>query len=689
MKRYKMSILLMVCACFLLLGSINAYAKIDTVQIHSTTHNIHIHRDGGITDNMVPEVTVLMQNIQDNSIGYLNQFPVEEDGRIDIKFKFEEDLSQYKLMIRDTDGAAVPFENIQVSSQEKTTIVFQLELDNNGVFIAEDEKAHAKLILENTFGDEDPYVLILATYDNRGYLTSCSISDERTMPYDGHSFEDVFSAPVPAETHMVKAFCFSDAEEMIPYTEAEEWKFQGFVDLPNIISDHMLVQADEPIRIWGNTSVAGGPVTAELLDEDGNVKSSGSGQSNADGSFLFEMTPVNAGNTVYTLKVSADGAEEVVKDVLVGELWLLSGQSNMEMKVGEMHATYKTPILPDAAVNGIRYFRRTSSTVSSDMLGKDVVGKWMIADATTVKNFSAVGWCALKELHEQLGVPVGGLQAGYGGTQMYQWAAPNNRLQLEEGTHFHKYVRPFMPMNIKGVFWYQGESDTRTLKYANYDEFSNLFENLITGWRGAFSDEDMPFIFVQFPLWADRDIVPGMLAQLDIYHSVPNTGMALAIDCPPNMDYDSTENGGMGSVHPTNKEPVGKRLAYNALSMVYGKGMPTTGPLYLSNSVENNVMTITFSATENGLKTTDGEAPKYFELAGADGVYYAADAVIGEDGKTIELTSSKVASPVYARYFCIYDKTWTNNYPVGNLVSSSGMPVSPFITNPKVTPKEH
>jgi len=110
---------------------------------------------------------------------------------------------------------------------------------------------------------------------------------------------------------------------------------------------------------------------------------------------------------------------------------------------------------------------------------------------------------------------------------------------------------------------------------------------------------------------------------------------------------------------------------------------------YLSNSVENNVMTITFSATENGLKTTDGEAPKYFELAGADGVYYAADAVIGEDGKTIELTSSKVASPVYARYFCIYDKTWTNNYPVGNLVSSSGMPVSPFITNPKVTPKEH
>ena len=272
---------------------------------------------------------------------------------------------------------------------------------------------------------------------------------------------------------------------------------------------------------------------------------------------------------------------------------------------------------------------------------------------------------------------------------MYQWAAPTNRLQLEEGTHFQKYVRPFMPMNIKGVFWYQGESDTRQLKFGNYDDFSNKFENLITGWRDAFADKDMPFIFVQFPLWADRDIVPGMLAQLDIYHSVPNTGMALAIDCPPNMDYDSADNGGMGSVHPSNKEPVGKRLAYNALSMVYGKDIPTTGPLYLSHSINADVMTITFSATENGLKTTDGASPKYFELAGADGKYYAAEAVIGEDGKTVELTSSNVASPVYARYFCVYDSTWTNNYPVGNLVSSSGLPTSPFITNPKVAPKEH
>ena len=674
---------------FLMCFAVSVYASVDTVKIHGETKNVCIHRDGGITNNIIPEITVLLQNKNDNSIGYLNQFPVEEDGRIDVKFKFEGNLDDYCLMIRDTDGDAVPFSNIQVTTEEKTSISLNLELDNKGIFIAEDEKAYAKASIANIYGDSEPYLLILAMYDSNNNLIDVKTSEQKSLSYDGAVYEDVFSAPVALNTRTVKAFCISDVKRMIPYDEASRWVFEGFVTLPNLISDHMLVQADEPIKIWGSTSAANGEVNAYLTDEAGEIKSSGSTVSSADGSFKLEMSPLKAGNTTYTLKVSADGAEKIVEDVLVGELWLLGGQSNMAMMVKELHSDYSSVILPKEKINQIRYFRRTSSTVSEDKLGKDLNGFWAVADGTSVKNFSAIGWCALKELYDQLNVPVGGLYGAFGGTQMYQWAAPQNRLELAEGDYFKRMVKPFTQFNLKGVFWYQGESDTRKLTFDNYYTFTDLFENLITGWRGAFNDSDMPFIFFQLALWNDRDVVPGMLAQLDTYHMVENTGMASAIDCPPDSDYDLTANGGLGMVHPTNKEKVGKRLAYNALSMLYGKNIPSTGPLYLSESVSGNTMTVTFSATEGGLKTTDGKAPEYFEIAGADGVYYKADAKIGEDKKTVKLSAPEVSEPVYARYFCLYDSTWSNNFPVGNLVSESGLPVSPFITNPKVTPKEH
>ncbi len=483
------------------------------------------------------------------------------------------------------------------------------------------------------------------------------------------------------------------------------------VQLSELWSDGIVLQRDAPIPIWGRAA-AGEKVSVELAGAKADTIAA------VDGQWRLDLPAQKASSGK---KMTISGRNTVtISDVAIGEVWLASGQSNMELRVP------RTLNADQEIANGnyplIRQFHIARNIAETPQT--ELKGHWEAASPQTVGNFTAVGYYFARDIFQKLGVPVGIIHASYGGTPAQAWTPPatlkndatvqivneNWTRRLEDypeatqkyeaqkarwqaradeakaaGTRvpdapfapagpgtkampsglYNGMIAPVAPFGIRGVLWYQGESDARAPEI-----YQSLFPALIRGWRAEWKRE-LPFLFVQLanfhkpqtePVedgWANlREAQANALA-------LPKTGMAVAIDV-----------GEAGDIHPKNKQEVGRRLALVALHDVYGQEIESSGPQYLSTKTEGGALRLQF-AHAAGLRANDGE-PKGFAIAGADGKFAWANAKI--EGDSVVLSSPQVLAPVAARY------NWADN-PLGNLVNAVGLPAAPFRTDSPIKMK--
>lgn len=493
------------------------------------------------------------------------------------------------------------------------------------------------------------------------------------------------------------------------------------VKLAPLFVDGAVLQRDMAVPVWGTAEV-GEKVTVTFADQ--------TLQTIADdqGLWRVHLDPLTASAQSRVLTVTGKDATTPlqVQNVLVGEVWFCSGQSNMEWVVQRsMNAAEE---LAAAEYPHIRHFR-VSRAASDKPLPMRSAGTWTPARAgtdhagdkpTSVRVFSAVAYFFARDLHRELGVPVGVINSSYGGTMIEAWmpretmqATPHwpailerhearvseypgrverhqQQLQAYEtalaeakaaGTKppakprapegplgrqmpsslYNGMVTPVLPYAVRGVLWYQGESNA-----SRHDEYPALIKGLIQRWRQDFERDDLPFYFVQianFRVHADKTARQwafqreAQLAALDL----PHTGVAVTIDV-----------GDPGNVHPANKQAVGHRLALLALSRIYGKDVQAQGPTFKDATFENGQVILAFEHAR-GLELrevkVDDRHVDAFELAGADRVFHSANAKV--EGERVVVSSPEVPQPVAVRY------AW-HNTPAAPLYNGAGMPALPF-----------
>jgi sialate O-acetylesterase len=481
--------------------------------------------------------------------------------------------------------------------------------------------------------------------------------------------------------------------------------------LPALFSDHMVLQRDKAVAVWGWAD-AEEEITVEFAGQKKNAKA------DASGKWLLRLDPLTA--SAESRKLTAMGKADrkaEVSDVLVGDVWLGSGQSNMAMGVSRSMDFEKEKAA--ASYPLIRHFKEESGSATA--VQAQAKGKWLACTPDNVGGFSATLYFFGREIHREVGVPVGLINTSVGGTPIESWIAPEvqetkpelsaalkaqsaampkvdpekakadhavelkkfqaakakaeaegkkaprpprNAADVSErkgnyGGLFNGKVAPLVPFTLKGMLWYQGEansSDSRATLYVHQ------LSALVTDWRARWGDEALPFAWVQLPNF--RRVGEGwplvresMLKTL----ALPHTGMAITIDI-----------GDAGNIHPTNKQEVGRRLSLWALGTVYGRKVAaTSGPLPTGHEIKGAEVILTLSHAD-GLKTRDGAPVKSFQLAGADKQWKPASARI--DGAKLIVSSAEVAAPVALRY------AWLDN-PETNLVNVADLPASPFRTD--------
>lgn len=482
------------------------------------------------------------------------------------------------------------------------------------------------------------------------------------------------------------------------------------VRLPSFFSDHMVLQQQKPVKFWG-WAEAGESISVSIGDN------SASAEARPSGRWDVELPAMTASSEAVTVSIQGATSSVEIKDVLIGEVWLCSGQSNMEWAVrssSDAEAEIAVAIYPL-----IRHMKvpRVFKTTPQD----DFETSWEICSAETAGNFTACGYFMARKLHRELGVPIGLVNSSWGGTRVEPWTPPvgfekvaalqdihqsvlgrtpgtevyNSRLTayletvnswVEKGqasladstplaplaaypaelTPFKSHQDPTMLYNgmihalvgfpIRGAIWYQGES--------NHAEGMLYFEKkkaLINGWRELWGQGDFPFYYVQIAPFQYGSEDPTILAKFweaqAAVQTIPNTGMVVINDIAT-----------LNNIHPPNKQDVGLRLANLALKNDYDR-TDTVAESPQFDSVERRPgnLRVTFRNTAGGLKTRDGKPPTHFEMIGpGSGGFQAATAII--EGDTVLLTSDDVAAPTAFRF------AW-HKLAEPNLSGGSGLPV--------------
>lgn len=442
--------------------------------------------------------------------------------------------------------------------------------------------------------------------------------------------------------------------------------FNAQTKVASIFTNNMVLQQNTEVAIWGtdlpNTTIA---IKANW-GEKKNIKTA------SNGKWKVFLKTSNAGGP-YTIEIKGTKIVSLT-NILLGEVWLCAGQSNMEMPIkgfAGQPINGSNEALLKSKNSKIRLFnvKRSFSETPQDT----VHGIWEEANPISVSNFSAVAYFYGKILHENLQIPIGLINSSFGGTRVEAWTDETalKAKQLELGIQEKKIITldknspsalynamifPLIPYTINGVIWYQGESNR-----ANAIHYEALFKNMIYDWREKWNLADMPFYFVQIaPFEYNKEQEGAFLreAQLNTYLSTKNTGMAVTLDI-----------GNATFIHPPEKEMVSKRLALWALSKNYGyKGVKFSGPIYKSISIDQDKITVLFNEAEGGV-TSFGKELTNFIVAGEDKIFYPAKATI--DRGKLTVFSDKVKNPVAVRY------GW-ENYFTGNLYNLFGLPASSF-----------
>lgn len=442
------------------------------------------------------------------------------------------------------------------------------------------------------------------------------------------------------------------------------------VKLPSIIGDSMVLQRDQEVPIWGWED-PDTEVTVSVGDTTAKAKAG------ADGRWQVQLPAMKAGGP-HTITVTGNNTI-TLKDVLVGEVWVCSGQSNMEWTVSRSDNAKEE--ISNANYPRIRHIKiphRPSDKPENDVPSDG----WKVTSPATVANFTAVGYFFGRHLHQELNVPIGLIGSNWGGTRIEPWTPPvgfknvpalkniaDNLADLPSknanGAINHQsplalyngMIHPLLPYAVRGAIWYQGESNNGEGML-----YHEKMKALIAGWRSVWNAPEMPFYYVQLAPYrygGDPERLAGIWEAQTATLAVPNTGMAVTVDIGNTRD-----------IHPKNKQDVGKRLALWALAKDYGKtDIVYSGPIYKSMKVEGDKIRISFDHVGSGLVSRDGQPLTNFTIAAADGEFVPATAEI--DGDTVVVSADDVDKPTKVRF------AWDQEAEP-NLSNKDGLPASPF-----------
>jgi sialate O-acetylesterase len=460
--------------------------------------------------------------------------------------------------------------------------------------------------------------------------------------------------------------------------------FAADLEVASVFSDHMIVQEGLPIQVWGWSAGDDqiqvswdGAILARTVSKNGEWRVALPAQAYGENPFDAHSITI------------ASGLESIeLNDVLVGEVWLASGQSNMSWPlretnafeetsaraatVGETSETRATPLPP---IRGLRVF--TVSRTSVPLPARDVVGDWRLFTVANCSDFTAVGTYFGLDLLAALDKPIGILHSSWGGSRVEAWMSPGalmehaegrSQLQLDVSSFPDRHkpahlsngmLSPLEGLSLAGCIWYQGESNAREPQ-----AYGRLFPSMIDDWRRRFGDGNLPFYFVQLAnfLPGEGSDWPGLReAQRNTLSAVANSGMAVTIDV-----------GNPHDIHPRNKKAVGARLARLALSGTYQKDVVANAPLPVrALHSDKNVCTVLFEDLGTTLTPSDPIAPlEGFELAGKDGVFHPATAAA--TGGVVLVVWVGEGAPMQVRY------CWQDDPSGLNILRADGLPVSPF-----------
>ncbi|MHC4123521.1 MAG: sialate O-acetylesterase [Planctomycetota bacterium] len=478
------------------------------------------------------------------------------------------------------------------------------------------------------------------------------------------------------------------------------------VRLPSIIGSDMVLQQKMKVPVWGRAN------PGEKVQVKADWQWFGaSTKADKDGEWMVKIKTPKAGGP-HKIVIKGNNTIEL-ENVLIGEVWFCSGQSNMQWNVrNSNNSKYE---IAGANYQDIRLF--TVPMKTSEKPVQNCKGSWQLCSSETIPAFSGAAYFFGREIHKELGVPVGLIHAGWGGSTAEAWttrdvlesdedfrpilqrydeiaknysevqkqykeklnnwqknaakAKAENRkippkprdplypIQQKPSLLYNAMLSPIMPYGIRGVIWYQGEANARRAY-----QYRKLFPTMIENWRNDWGQGEFPFYYVQIApfnrkdeKWAAMELREAQLMTL----SLPNTGMVVTMDI-----------GNVNDIHPKNKQDVGRRLSLWVLADTYGKkGIVCSGPIYKGMKKEGDKIRLFFDYLDGGLVASEG-ALTHFEIAGRDKNFVNAEANI--DGDTVVVYNEKVSKPVAVRF------GWSNT-AVPNLYNRAGLPASPFRTD--------
>jgi len=450
------------------------------------------------------------------------------------------------------------------------------------------------------------------------------------------------------------------------------------IKLPKILGNNMVLQQKRPVPIWG-TALPGEPISVSFKEQIKKTVADASGQ------WKITLDPLVASETPAVMTISGSNTI-TLHNILVGEVWLCSGQSNMEYAMRKNSKIVKTDSSKNSPVDelkraknpDIRIFLVTQKNLR---LPDSLHLGWSIARDSALRSFSAAGYFFAKELYNKLHVPIGVISAAISGSAIEPWLAGTikhdsanvssfSHMQMDTskpGKFYPKMIKPIAPFAIKGFLWYQGETNCFQNESIEYTYKMNL---LINGWRNLWQAQ-LPFYYVQispffyskskgkYPL--DEETLPKFWEAQTLAMNIPNTGMIVINDLAK-----SPEN-----LHPDGKWEVGRRLAQWALAKEYGMNVTPSGPKYKGMKIHGNKAILEFDYTGKGLVSKNGPLT-WFTISGEDKKFVKADAVIS--GNKVIVSSPKVTNPVNVRF------AW-NEGAQPNFFNKDGLPAIPFRTD--------
>lgn len=455
------------------------------------------------------------------------------------------------------------------------------------------------------------------------------------------------------------------------------------VKLPGFITSNMVFQRDHDIAIWG-WAVKGERISVTFNNQVRKTKA------DAAGKWKVIFPAMSAGGP-YQLKVQGKNML-VLENILIGDVWICSGQSNMAMAVKSCNDAENE--IANANYPNIRLLNYPRNFQREPVEDIEKTASWTECSPAVVGDFSAVGYFFGRHIYKEINVPVGLINTSWGGTNAEAWTSMDYLIKIDKyknypselaenlkktdsltmakmkspnnyhSSLFNGMINPLLNLAVKGAIWYQGESNA-------YEGFlyRTLFPNMIECWRDKWNQPEMPFLYVQLANYMPEVPEPSESRWANLREaqlmtlSLPNTGMAVIIDIGDTKD-----------IHPKNKQDVGYRLALNGLKIAYGRDLVYSGPIYRSMEIDGNKAIISFDHIGSGLMAKDKYGyVKAFAIAGVDRKFYWAKAEI--KGDKVIVYSDKVPKPVAVRY------AWADNPLDVNLYNNEGLPASPFRTD--------